>query len=79
MIDEEDQEDIVKDLENWAYIVDQCQGKANLVMLSGHVFQSAADEIKRLREAGDNLALGIRNGRWDDALDAWEDIRNDSK
>jgi hypothetical protein len=37
----------------------------------------AADEIERLREAGDALARGIRTGRWDDALDAWTEVRDD--
>jgi hypothetical protein len=33
------------------------------------------EEIERLRAAGDALAAGIRTGRWDNTLDAWEDIR----
>jgi hypothetical protein len=37
----------------------------------------AADEIERLREAGDALARGIRTGQWDDALDAWTEVRGD--
>ncbi len=37
----------------------------------------AADEIERLREAGDALAQGIRTGQWDDALDAWTEMRGD--
>ena len=37
----------------------------------------AADEIERLRAAGDALAHGIRTGRWDDALDAWTELRGD--
>jgi hypothetical protein len=35
----------------------------------------AVDEIERLRKAGDALAQGIRTGRWDDALDAWTELR----
>ena len=35
----------------------------------------AADEIERLRAAGDALAEGIRIGHWDDALDAWDEAR----
>ena len=35
----------------------------------------AANEIERLREAGDALAKGIRTSRWDDALDAWTEVR----
>lgn len=34
-------------------------------------------EVERLREAGDALAHGIRTGRWDDALDAWADVRGE--
>ncbi len=37
----------------------------------------AADEIERLREAGDALAQGIRTGKWDDALDAWTEVRGE--
>jgi len=37
----------------------------------------ASAEIRRLREAGDALAQGIRTGRWDDALDAWTEVRGD--
>lgn len=36
-------------LEDWAYIVDNVQGRATLIMLSGAIFQEAADEIKRLK------------------------------
>ena len=39
--------------------------------------KQAADEIERLRKAGDALAEGIRTGRWDDALDAWTELRGD--
>jgi hypothetical protein len=35
----------------------------------------AAAEIERLRAAGDALADGIRTGRWDNTLDAWEEAR----
>ncbi len=34
-------------------------------------------EIERLRKAGDALAQGIRTGQWDDALDAWTEMRGD--
>jgi hypothetical protein len=34
-------------------------------------------EVERLREAGDALAHGIRTGRWDDALDAWTEVRGE--
>jgi len=38
--------------------------------------KQAADEIERLREAGDALARGIRTGKWDDPLDAWTELRD---
>jgi hypothetical protein len=41
------------------------------------LFGEAADEIERLRKAGDALAHGIRTGQWDDALDAWTEVRHD--
>ena len=37
--------------------------------------KEAANEIRRLRKAGDALAKGIRTGHWDDALDAWTELR----
>ncbi len=39
--------------------------------------KQAADEIERLRKAGDALAHGIRTGKWDDALDAWTELRDE--
>jgi hypothetical protein len=39
--------------------------------------REAADEIERLRKAGDALAHGIRTGQWDDALDAWTEVRGE--
>jgi len=36
---------------------------------------AALKEIERLRAAGDALALSVRAGRLDDALDVWEEIR----
>jgi hypothetical protein len=44
---------------------------------SFRIMVEAADEIERLRKAGDALAEGIRTGRWDDALDAWTEVRDD--
>lgn len=44
-------DDIVKELEDWAEIVNGVQGKAVLMMLSGDVFEEAADEIRLLRTA----------------------------
>jgi hypothetical protein len=39
------------------------------------LYWRAINEIERLRTAGDALAAGIRTGRWDNTLDAWEEAR----
>ena len=54
-------DDIVTRLQDTAYKTDLCW--------------EAAAEIERLRAAGDALAASIRIGRWDGALDAWEEAR----
>lgn len=61
-------------------IVTQLRDIANLRgEMGGHVIPlaclNAADEIERLRAAGDALAEGIRTSHWDDALDAWTELR----
>ena len=61
-------DDIVKRLHNWSGFVDP--------MLWDMMVESVA-EIERLRKAGDALANGIRTGQWDDALDAWTELRGD--
>jgi len=101
---------IVEELRTMARVVDESQGEATVTMLSGSLFDDAADEIERLttqrdqwqakaagisqdisnaedeledariaierlRNAGDHLAASIRTGRWDGALDAWDDVR----
>jgi hypothetical protein len=70
-----EEEDIVQELRNFSYIVDESKGVAIVTLLEGTIFDAAADEIERLRSAGDALALGIRTGRWDDALDDWDETR----
>jgi hypothetical protein len=42
-----------------------------------HLLTASAKEIERLRNAGDALAHGIRTGQWDDALDAWTELRDE--
>lgn len=37
----------------------------------------AANRIKQLQDAGNDLASGIRSGHWDNPLDSWEEICND--
>lgn len=49
-------DDIVQELNDWAYIVDESQGKACVVMLSGVLFREAAAEIERLRAHIERLA-----------------------
>ena len=70
---EDENVDITQELYDWQYITDNIQGKAVMVMLSGAVFGRAADEIRQLRDLADKFAEGIRTGRWDDALDAYEE------
>jgi hypothetical protein len=45
-----DDEDIVQELRDWAFIANGVQGRANLVMLSGTIFSDAACEIETLRK-----------------------------
>jgi hypothetical protein len=45
-----DSSDIVEELYDWAYICNESQGKAHVIMLSGFVFEEAAKEIVRLRK-----------------------------
>lgn len=75
----EQEGDIVAELRDWAEIIDRVNdsGTAMVTMISGAVHREAADEIERLRKAGDALANGIRTGHWDDALDAWTEVRDD--
>lgn len=42
--------DIVQELFDWAFICNESQGKAHVVMLSGAVFEEAAEEIIKLRK-----------------------------
>ena len=54
MSQESDHRDIADELDDWAYIIDNAQGKANVVMLSGEVYRTAAAEIRRLRTVIDS-------------------------
>lgn len=47
------EENLVDNLRDMAYIIDESQGKAVVTMLSGSMFNEAADEIERLREEVD--------------------------
>jgi len=67
---------IVEDLRIMAVVINKAQEEQGTVtMLSGSLFDDAADEIERLRDAGDRLAEGTRTGRWDEALEAWDTAR----
>jgi len=48
-------DEIVTELRDWAYITDESQGKAALVLLSGDMFTNAADEIEELRAICNDL------------------------
>lgn len=47
--------DLVEDLLTFAFVIDETQGRANVVMLSGDLFRQAAEEVIRLRQ--ENLSL----------------------
>lgn len=79
MNEESQEQDIVEELNDWAFITDEVQGKAMMVMLSGEVFRDAAQEIQTLRTAGDALVRVIKSDprlllldSFDSALRAWE-------
>lgn len=76
-----EEESLVDSLKNMAYIIDECArtGSASLTMLSGSIFIEAAEQIERLIDAGDALVNVLRSGSdtgWDNAIDAWEDVRH---
>lgn len=52
------EEDLVDNLRSMAYIIDESRGKAVVTMLSGSMFDDAANEIEQLR-----AALHIAAGR----------------
>jgi len=54
-----DPTDIVGNLRDMAYIIDESQGEAVVTMLSGSMLTEAADEIERLREEINELRLQI--------------------
>ncbi len=75
-------DDIVQELRDWECIIDGVQGKAVVMMLSGAVYATAADEIERLRAAGDALAEIICSWFEErvplemlDPLTVWEEAR----
>jgi len=51
------EEDLVDNLRSMAYIIDESRGKAVVTMLSGNMFDEAADEIEQLR-ASLHIAAG---------------------
>ena len=66
-------DDIVEQLSY--YITNEVRMPAGLTVTVISHIEAQQAEIKRLRKAGDALAQGIRTGQWDDALDAWEEMR----
>lgn len=56
-----DPTDIVGNLRDMAYIIDESQGKAVVTMLSGSMLNEAADEIEKLREETNDLRFQIVN------------------
>lgn len=57
--------------------VELCSSPSGGVCELCKIFTDAINEIERLRDAGDALAEGIRTGQWDDALDAWTELRGE--
>ena len=47
----EENQDIVQDLRDWSYIVEMSRDKCAVTMLSGDIFDEAANEIERLRSS----------------------------
>jgi len=58
-------------------IVTQLRESLEMIHPDPQDVRDAIKEIERLREAGDALAHGIRTGKWDDALDAWTEVRGE--
>lgn len=52
-------DDIVQELNDWAFIANSTKTKANLVMLNGTVFAEAASEIEKLRRDKHYLVEGF--------------------
>jgi hypothetical protein len=72
----ENELNLVEELRFFAKIVEETNGKLNLIMLSGEIFAHAADKIERLRAAGDALVTVMQAGSdagWDAAIDAWQE------
>lgn len=68
-------EDIVEVLRDFAFVVDNIQGKAQIMMLSGDIFNESADEIDRLRAEVDVWkSLCERTISYQIGSD-WQDIR----
>lgn len=56
----------------------ECSGESDNVGCprdTGELIDRLYGEVARLALAGDNLANGVRTGRWDDSLDAWDEVR----
>jgi pyruvate kinase len=54
-------EDVLETLENMAYIIRQCEGKAQVVLTSPQMLEDAAEEIRHLRAKVDALLVAVHN------------------
>lgn len=57
----EEEIDIVEELDNRAFLIEQSQGKAHVIMLSGEVHLTAAKEIQNLRNKIDKFELYVEH------------------
>ena len=72
-------DDILEELRDWIEIIDgviASEQPVSLMLLSSDVHRDAANEIERLRAAGDALHAAIRNHDLTEAhMRAWEEAR----
>lgn len=77
--------DLVQDLKDFAYIIDESKGFASVQMLSGEIFEEAAERIEVLEEVCEELADALMECDSDysfklkcdraDSLLSWDQIR----
>jgi hypothetical protein len=77
--------DLLQELRDFAYIIDETKGSAVVTMLEGKIFNDAADQIEQLRSMGDmmvnsiNYLLGENQATEDllELLAAWKNNHHD--